>query len=121
MGGATNRLVGPPNPTLSPGQRRAVRGKFCGRTREEIGRITSSWPGLTRPSTPSRGRGKGVDARIKSAQDDLGMIGESTTRCSCKKSFPGQPCFSGGEESDRDTVSYALSDLGPLTNGLPRR
>ena len=51
---------------------RAVRGKFCGRTREEIGRITSAWPGLARPSTPSRNRNKGVDARIKSAQDDLG-------------------------------------------------
>jgi hypothetical protein len=31
----------------------------------------SSWPGLTRPSTPSDADQKDVDARIKSGHDDL--------------------------------------------------
>ena len=36
--------------------------------------IKSSWPGLTRPSTPSGARSKDVDARIKSAQDDFRLF-----------------------------------------------
>jgi hypothetical protein len=59
----------PPFPSF-PRKRRAVRGKSCGGKRKEIGSRVSSWPGLTRPSTPSAARNKDVDARIKSAQDD---------------------------------------------------
>jgi hypothetical protein len=57
--------------------RRTVRGKFCGGIREEIGPLISSWPGLARPSTPSRARNKDVDTRIKSAQDDLRLTDAS--------------------------------------------
>jgi hypothetical protein len=60
-----------------PRKRRAVRGKSCGRIAEQIDPRISSWPGLSRPSRPSSGRNKDVDARIKSAQDELRLISVS--------------------------------------------
>jgi hypothetical protein len=57
-----------------PRKHRAVRGKSCGRIAEQIDPRISSWPGLSRPSTPSSARNKDVDARIKSAQDELRLI-----------------------------------------------
>jgi hypothetical protein len=43
----------------------------------------SSWPGLSRPPTPLGGGDKGVDTRIKSAQDDckLFLVRENDKKC----------------------------------------
>ena len=60
-----------------PRTRRAVRGKSCGRITQQIDPRISSWPGLSRLSTPSGARNKDVDARIKSAHDDLRLISVS--------------------------------------------
>src|ERR1700740_1181729 len=39
----------------------------------QIGPAVSSWPVLSRPSTPSSVQNKGVDSRIKAAQDEFGL------------------------------------------------
>ena len=55
----------------SPNARRVVRGKSCGDQPKEVASSISSWPGLVRPPTPWDSRDKVVDARIKSAQDEV--------------------------------------------------
>jgi hypothetical protein len=67
-----------------------------GGKREEIGSPVSLWPGLTRPSTPSGARNKGVDARIKSAQDDFKWLLRVPNKLSLQRNFLGQPCAFAG-------------------------
>src|SRR6185312_8087987 len=54
-------------------KRRAVRGKKRGCKCAAEDSPSSSWPGLSRPSTPCRRKKKGVDARHKAGHDDGGL------------------------------------------------
>ena len=55
-------------------------GKVLRRRREGNRPPISSWPGLTRPSTALSGLDKDVDARIKSAQDEVKLFWIGTTQ-----------------------------------------
>jgi hypothetical protein len=60
--------------------RSARLGRISRAQMAEIASPISSWPGLTRPSTALRGLDKDVDARIKSAQDEVKLFSISTTQ-----------------------------------------
>jgi Major Facilitator Superfamily len=123
--------VASPSPSF-PRERRAVCTIFRLRPNKgEIGRITSSWPGLAHgpsahglvpwPSTPSRTRHKDVDARIKSAQDNLELIRWVGTPFLLQENFPGQPCAKGnpGQEDrgGRPLFTPGASSGPPLLRG----
>src|SRR6185437_10345009 len=92
-----------------PRERRAVRGKKRGCKCAAEDSPSSSWPGLSRPSTPCRRKKKGVDARHKAGHDD-GGLSNSLRRPRLKGAniFPGQPCAFAGRRRHIPT--------GPIKN-----
>jgi putative ABC transport system substrate-binding protein len=86
---------------------RAFQGKSCGRIAEQVDPRISSWPGLSCgpsadgpvpwSSTSSSVRNKDVDARIKSAQDELRLISVSQRRVIVADVIsPDSPAVRGG-------------------------
>jgi precorrin-8X/cobalt-precorrin-8 methylmutase len=105
----TCSLVSASAPTRSRRAARPTWESFELPRRKEDRLPCSSWPGLTRPSTPSSARNKDVDARIKSAQDGSDWLRESSDQGLAEGS------------AARDKLPVARISLSPRSRGEGRR
>jgi len=86
--------------------------------------LFSSWPDLSRPSTPSCARSRDVDARVTSAQDDFGLLCPIINQLSLQRNFPRTALrFREDDEfgcqQDFPTASFAGKTMRGCRSGSP--
>jgi hypothetical protein len=129
VGGATNRLVGPPHPTLSPGQRRPAGGEGKGRVvRATLRRQIFEQPVVTlSPDSPATPRERGdqalrawwvrvalLSSKLRSFSWEVkrsvakASLRQQTLSKDCFFNFPGRPCGCPDAQPFRPGVNWSL-------------